>query len=48
MFIGCIILCHYAVRYGFLFQNNLQNLDPSLKMDLDFCDCFEGELLAVF
>ena len=31
------------VKGGLHFQNNLQNLDPSFKTDLDFWDCFGGE-----
>ena len=27
----------------FRFENNLKDLDPSYKMDLDLCDCFERE-----
>ena len=40
-------LAHYhissAIRQEiFVFQNNLKNLDPSYKMELDFWDCFGG------
>ena len=30
----------YAVKWVLSFQNNLKDLDPSYKMDLDFWDCF--------
>ena len=29
----------YKTRVFFPFQNNLKNLDPSYKMDLDLLDC---------
>ena len=35
-----LVLCDSAVKYGFLFQNNSKDLDPSYKRDLDLCDYF--------
>ena len=32
------------MRWVFYFQNNLKNLDPSYKMDLDFWDCIKMDL----
>ena len=34
------VLCNFALIQVLPFLNNLKNLDPSYKMDLDFWDCF--------
>ena len=34
------VLCDIAIKLGSLFQNNLKDLDPSIKTDLDFRDFF--------
>ena len=40
------VIRNFATVRGFSFQNNLKNLDPSYKMDLDFWDCFGRENLC--
>ena len=38
-----------VVRWGFSFQNNPKNLDPSYnKMDLDFRDCVRREKIILY
>ena len=37
------VLCNSAIKWWFLFLNNLKDLDPSYKMDLDLSDCFGRE-----
>ena len=41
MQISCV--CNSALKWVFLFQNKPKDLDPSYKMDLNLCDCFERE-----
>ena len=34
------VLCNFAIIQVLPFQNNLKDLDPSYKTDLDLWDCF--------
>ena len=42
------VLCDSATKWIFLFQNNLKNLYPSYKMNLDFWGCEGWETLASY
>ena len=38
-----LISCNFAIIRVLPFLNNLKDLDPSYKMDLDLWDCFGGK-----